>query len=728
MADSQKLQQQINRARQRAEELLQRVSAQPADIAAVLHDALDEQIAVLEELQVSEEELRRRSDELASTVEALETERRRYRELFESAPDAYIVTDRFATIQEANRQAAQLLGVAAHRLDGRSLRGFVVRENRGEFVRLLADVVAGERSHEHEIRVMPRNGDPVPVAVTAAAVRKAGEVVTSIRWLMRDITDPRQSAEALARSEAQARAFLETAPVGVVIVDAAGTIVSANLHLEQIFGYPRGALTGQPLERLIPERLRAAHVAHRAGYFEAPRSRPMGIGLDLVGRRADGGELPIEVSLSFVHGTDGGLAIAFVSDVTRRREAECRLRAEFAVTRALLDASTVLDVAPRIVRAACEFLGWEVGELWLADGDDGVLRWQGLWHAGDLSAEALTRASKDLTIERGRGLPGRVWAEAATLWVPDLDAETDLRRRESMAALGLRAALGVPVRNGEAVVGAMLFFSRTAYRPDGEVLQIMNDIGTRVGAYIEHKHVQDALARQQQALHRSEKLASLGTLTAGLAHELNNPLGIISSRIEIMLMESQDHGLPARVVEDLEVVHRNIQRVTRLGQALRAFSRQSPQQRVPVDLNAVVDETVLLVRKTYSTEGIEITTELDLALPQMSGDSNALQQVVLNLIGNAREAMSGGGSIRMRTEGLPGEPPRVRLTISDTGPGIAQDVLPRIFDPFYTTKLHGTGLGLSVSYGIVQDHQGTVDVETAPGRGTSFILTFPALA
>jgi signal transduction histidine kinase len=256
----------------------------------------------------------------------------------------------------------------------------------------------------------------------------------------------------------------------------------------------------------------------------------------------------------------------------------------------------------------------------------------------------------------------------------------------------------------------------------------MEDIGRRVGTYIEHQRAQDELAHQREALVRTEKLAALGTLTAGLAHELNNPLGIISSRIELMLLESQDNTLPARVVEDLGVIHRNIQRVTRLGQALRAFSRQTPHENAPVRLNAVVDETALLIRKTFSTENIEVVTALDEALPLISGDASALQQVLLNLITNAREAMRGGGTIRVETTTLTDAPPRVRVVVADTGEGIPADVLPRIFDPFYTTKATGTGLGLAVSYGIVQDHKGSVEVQSTPGRGTTFVLTFPAMA
>ncbi|MBI4609269.1 MAG: PAS domain S-box protein [Candidatus Rokubacteria bacterium] len=230
----------------------------------------------------------------------------------------------------------------------------------------------------------------------------------------------------------------------------------------------------------------------------------------------------------------------------------------------------------------------------------------------------------------------------------------------------------------------------------------------------------------ERAARQAEKLAALGTLSAGLAHELNNPIGIISSRIELMLMEAESQGLPAEAREDLRVLHRHAQRVARIAAGLLSFARQSPADRGPVDLNRIVEDTLLLIAKQMSQEGIRITPALEPTLPAVLGDANALQQVVLNLLTNSREAMASGGEIRIETGLMPERRDRVRLLIADSGPGIAPEALSKIFDPFFTTKVEGTGLGLSVSYGIVRDHAGTVDVQSVPGKGTTFILSFPA--
>jgi PAS domain S-box-containing protein len=247
-------------------------------------------------------------------------------------------------------------------------------------------------------------------------------------------------------------------------------------------------------------------------------------------------------------------------------------------------------------------------------------------------------------------------------------------------------------------------------RPAGAVL-LAEDITERVGL--------------ERSARQTEKLAALGTLAAGLAHELNNPIGIISSRAELMLLEGDSRALPEDLRDDLAVIHRHAQRVARIAQGLLSFSRHSAGQLGPVDLNRVIDETLLLAEKQIVEEGVVLKRSLAPALPAVWGDANALQQVVLNLLTNARDAIGRQGEISVETSPA-SRAGAVRLRIRDTGPGIAPEVLPRIFDPFFTTKSAGTGLGLSVSYGIVREHRGTVDVESKPGQGTTFTLTLPA--
>jgi signal transduction histidine kinase len=184
-------------------------------------------------------------------------------------------------------------------------------------------------------------------------------------------------------------------------------------------------------------------------------------------------------------------------------------------------------------------------------------------------------------------------------------------------------------------------------------------------------------------------------------------------------------NVPPELREDLEMLRRNVERVGGIVRSLLSAARQSPMERRPVDMNAVVEETLMLVGKQMSKDRIQILTTLDPDLPKIRGEPHTLQQVLMNLLVNARDAMPGGGIVRIETSRATGQEGGVRLVVGDTGPGIPADVLPRISEPFYTTKTAGTGLGLPLSYNIIREHGGQVEVDSAPGRGTRFIITLP---
>jgi PAS domain S-box-containing protein len=507
-------------------------------------------------------------------------------------------------------------------------------------------------------------------------------------------------------------------------VDRAGRIVRGNARLAELFGYRREELLGLSLETLLPERLRVDHAGHRAGFFDDPRVRPMGLGLELVARRKDGHELPVEVSLSYIETDEGLLALAFVSDITPRRNMERRLQAEFAVTRVFAEPHGEAELHSLLLGALCESLSWDVGEFWRVDGD--VLRYESEWHRPDLDTADLDAVSREMTLARGVGLVGAVWAAGRACWVNPRERLVGARAAAAVR-VGLSSGCAFPIPYEQSIVGVIVLLCRDLREPDETLLATLADLGSRIARHAEYRRVERELRHQREVLYQSEKLSALGRLVAGVAHEMNNPLGIISSRIELMLAEAEGQPFPTQHLEDLKVVHRNVLRVAGVAQALRSFARQSSGERRPINLNAVVEETLLLTGKPMSTDNVRLVPMLDPALPPLLGDANALQQVLLNLLTNAREAMTGGGEIRIQTGPDPERPGCIRLVVADTGPGIPAADLPHIFEPFYTTKQSGTGLGLAVSYGIVQSHQGTIDVQSAPGRGATFTLTLPIL-
>lgn len=248
----------------------------------------------------------------------------------------------------------------------------------------------------------------------------------------------------------------------------------------------------------------------------------------------------------------------------------------------------------------------------------------------------------------------------------------------------------------------------------------------------------DALKRQQkldqekglmqaQLIH-AEKLASIGEMLAGLAHEINNPLSIMMGKIRLILKDLQGVNPKAELVQDLLVIDRNISRMGGIVRSVLTFARKSNSEPAPLNLNTVISETLILVEKPFAKMNIFFEQALDPSLPQTWGDSNQLQQVFLNLWSNARDAIQQGGRISVRTFSVNHEGLWVCAEVRDSGQGIPPEIIGRIFDPFFTTKgtREGAGLGLAVSYGIVKTHGGSIQVESQPGQGATFTLKFPA--
>ncbi|MFQ5657175.1 MAG: nitrogen regulation protein NR(II), partial [Candidatus Methylomirabilales bacterium] len=248
--------------------------------------------------------------------------------------------------------------------------------------------------------------------------------------------------------------------------------------------------------------------------------------------------------------------------------------------------------------------------------------------------------------------------------------------------------------------------------------------GARVMVAVED--VTEMLDLQAQVL-QSEKMASLGEISAGLAHEINNPLGIIVSKLRILLTEGRTKGYASEVIRDLETIDRHASRIAASMRNLLTFIRRPSFERAPLDLNRVMREALAFVEKPFAKLNILVENELASDVLLISGNANQLQQVLLNILGNAKDAMPKGGRIRVRSSRSPTGFPVVE--VADTGPGIPPDILGKIFNPFFTTKEEGkgTGLGLSVSYGIIKAHGGDIRVETSPGEGTIFRLIFPPL-
>jgi signal transduction histidine kinase/signal recognition particle receptor subunit beta/ActR/RegA family two-component response regulator len=246
-----------------------------------------------------------------------------------------------------------------------------------------------------------------------------------------------------------------------------------------------------------------------------------------------------------------------------------------------------------------------------------------------------------------------------------------------------------------------------------------------VALWNDARRAEAELDRQRQALRQSERLAAMGTLVAGVAHELNNPLYIITGQLELARRESPTD----RILQRLDKIRRAADRCARIVRNFLALARQHPQERKLTSLNRVIEEAVELFSYGLRADGVELQLALARNLPEIWADPHELHQVVVNLITNAQQALRGKNPPRRITISTQpaSEGSRIRVLVSDNGPGIPEDVQGRIFEPFFTTKApgEGTGLGLSLCHGIVQSHAGALRVHSVPGHGATFLVDLP---
>jgi signal transduction histidine kinase len=231
------------------------------------------------------------------------------------------------------------------------------------------------------------------------------------------------------------------------------------------------------------------------------------------------------------------------------------------------------------------------------------------------------------------------------------------------------------------------------------------------------------LLRLSRSLAMSEKLASVGTLAAGVSHEINNPVGVINNKVQILRYRIQDGDERGKLLHELDVIEKHTRRIGQITAGLLTFSRETPFEKRPLDIGALLQEAADLVRVPFRTAGVQLQIESGEAC-RLAGSQNHLLQVLINILLNAKDASPQGGAVRL---GWVAGPTEVAIVIADRGTGISEENLRKVFDPFFTTKDvdKGTGLGLAISHGIVERHGGRIEVDSKVGEGSVFRVVLP---
>ena len=524
-------------------------------------------------------------------------------------------------------------------------------------------------------------------------------------------------------------ALLESAPDAMLIVDGRGTIVLANSQTERLFGYNRGELVGQPVERLLPERFRQAHIEHRDEFVRAPRLRPMREGLDLYGMRSDGSEFPVEISLNPIATESGLLVSSSIRDVSERKRAEHELRTAYAeldkrvlertaelqkltealIARVAVHEQTLSDLRQSEERFRLLVEGVRDHAIYMLDPEGVVVSWNAGAERifGFTGEEAIGSRLQEM-------YPTDTWQTNSPQY-----ALQQAAAKEQFEEEGWRVRKdGHRFRAGTVT---------TALRDENGNLRGFS----RITRDITEKH-----ALEQQLRH-AQKLEAVGRLAGGVAHEFNNSATAILGYSSLIMDKFSNDDQLRHYAEE---IHKAGHRAAAVTRQLLAFSRQKILQPTDINLNDVVGDIEKMLRRLLG-ENIRVLTALDPYLGSIKADPCGMAQMIINLALNARDAMPDGGDLTIETANVelgpvladehqqlaPGS--YVRLRVSDTGTGLDKQAAAHLFEPFFTTKPVGvgTGLGLSTVYGTVKQSGGGILVFSEPGRGAAFEIYLPRL-
>jgi PAS domain S-box-containing protein len=605
-----------------------------------------------------------------------------------------LLRDRELRLVWFNDASCEMFGYSREEFAELTFRDILLDDDLPNAARLFEDAMEGRPSAgEHRHRARRKSGEVIEIDVTAAPFERDGEVIGVLAEL-RDVSQELRLRRQLESTTAEMTSILETAPDPIIVIDERGAIVQANAAMVHVFGWELSELAGRSVAMLAGGDLTGEqhdrYVAHFIETGEASTEEGLVLSSirEVVGRRKDGSEFPMELTCTEVASSGGPRNfIGVVRDVSDRVAAYEALRESEQHYRTLVetvqDGIVVLDAKGRAIlfnEALCGMLGYTRKEMQDMPLTDVLL--------ADDRDEAYERIARHA---RGEIAPGRY-------------------------------QLRLVRKDGEVIVTEI---SAAQFAQSGGV----------VGSLVLVRDVTEDVRMREQVL-QSQKLEAVGTLVAGVAHDFNNLLTVIDGSIEV----AQDEGADSPWLERARVA---AHRAAGLVQQLLLASRPGEATCVEVDLVELARETVGLVRET-SDRRIDIQLDMPQERVCVWADGGQLHQVLMNLFVNAcaavREAME------QQEDGSPEYQPRITLTLTsgeqhlgsepeswaelilrDNGAGMPPEVRARIFDPFFTTKGvdGGTGLGLFTAYGIVNEHGGSISVESAPGEGAVFTIRLP---
>jgi len=520
------------------------------------------------------------------------------------------------------------------------------------------------------------------------------------------------SSESLARL----KAVLETAVSAIITIDDRGTIDGVNPACERLFGYDAGAMIGRNVRMLMPESFAAEHDGYLGRYLATGVRRILGIGREVDGKRRDGSVFPIHLAVS-EFAIDGERRFTgVITDISERKRIESELE------RRLHQQETVAELGERAIarsdlgelmgeatRRVAETLEVELVKiLELQPGGESLLLRAGVGWAPGLVGSAMVEAGAE-------SQAGYTLSTSAPVTVPDLRRETRFRGPDLLLEHGVRSGLSVVILGGERPFGVLGAHTRSLRAFSQGDVNFLQSVANVIAEAVRQRHARETLLQQ-------ENLVRLGELAAVVAHEVKNTQAGVSGALRVISRRLPQDSDDQSVIEDML---KRLEMLNRFMGDVLTFARPSMPQLVELPLMWLVEDTIALLGEDPRFGDVEVRAAGEPV--RVPCDAEMLRPVLVNLLVNAAEAMPAGGVIDVSvTVGeTVGGMSCCRIVVADDGPGMVPETLARVFEPFFSTKRRGSGLGLPIAKRVVELHGGAIRISSPTSGGTRAVIELP---